>query len=149
MTFVEPMTWREPTDHSSNSYFYIYMMLAVRKGLSNKKKQSVRYPNILSAIRPVPHREGLPVPDAPESFSHESDEEENEDCSPGPSMSNDPDFDQESSSEPHLITKGELHNLVRDLELPKNKAELLGSRLQQWNLLAADVRVSKFCDRQK
>ncbi len=112
------------------------MMPQVGKGLSKKKKQSVQYPNIPSAIRPVSHREGLPVPDAPESFSLESDEEddedeeENEDCSPGPSMSKDPDFDQETFSEPHLITQGELHDLVRDLKLPKNKVELLGSRLQ-------------------
>ncbi len=61
----------------------------------------------------------------------DEDEEENEDCSAGPSMSNDPDFDQESFSEPHLITQGELDDFVRDLELPNNKAELLGSQLQQ------------------
>ncbi len=72
----------------------------------------------------VPHGEGLPVPDASESFSLESDEEddkdeeENEDCSTGPSMSNDPVFDQESSSEPHLITQGELYDLLRDLGYP-------------------------------
>ncbi len=42
-----------------------------------------------------------------------------------------------------------MHDLVRDLELPKNKAELLGSWLQQWNLLTADVRVSKFRDCQQ
>ncbi len=95
----------------------------------------MQYPNNASAIRPVPYIEGLPVANVPESFSLETDEEENENCSPGPSMLNDPDFDQESSSEPHLITQSELHDLVRDLELTKNKAELLGSRLQQWNLL--------------
>ncbi len=66
-----------------------------------------------------------------------------------PSISNDLDFDQESSSEPHLITQGELHDFLRHLELPNNKAELLGSRLQQCNLLAADVRVSKFRDCQQ
>ncbi len=41
-------------------------------------------------------------------------------------MSNDPDFDQESSSEPHLITQGELNDLVSDLELPKNKVRVVG-----------------------
>ncbi len=107
------ITWREPTDHSSNCYFC--MMLLVGKGLSKKKKQSVQYPNMPSAIRPVPHGEELPVPDAPESFLLESDEEddedeeENEDYRTGPSMSNDPDFDQESFSEPHLMTQGELY----------------------------------------
>ncbi len=104
-------------------------MPPVGKYLSKKKKKSVQYPTIPSVIHPVPLEEGLPVPDAPESFSLESDEEENQDCSPGPSMSNDPDFDQESSCEPHLITQGELHDLVRDLELSKNKAGILGFQL--------------------
>ena len=149
MPFAVPMIWREPTDHTSNCYFC--MVPPVGKGVSKKKKWTVHYPNIPSAIRPVPHGEGLPVPDAPESFSLESDEEEEEDetSGPEPSMSQDPHFLPSSSSEPHLITQGELNDLVRDLELPKSKAELLGSRLQQWNLLAGDVRVSMFRDRQK
>ena len=45
-----------------------------------------------------------------------------------------PDFElPHSSPEPHLISQSLLDNLVRDLELPKGKAEMLGSRLQQWN----------------
>lgn len=44
-----------------------------------KKNQSVQYANIPSAIRPLPHGEGLPVPDAPESFSLESEEEDDVD----------------------------------------------------------------------
>jgi hypothetical protein len=36
------------------------------------------------------------------------------------------------SSEPHNLTEIELNNLIRDLELPQNKAEFLASRLQQW-----------------
>ena len=35
----------------------------------------------------------------------------------------------------HRNTHEELNDLVRDLDLTKSKAELLGSRLQQWNLL--------------
>ncbi len=77
MPFALPMTWRELTDFSNNCYFC--MMPPVRKRLSKKKKRSVQYLNILSAIRIVPHGEGLPVHDAPESFSLESDEEDNED----------------------------------------------------------------------
>ena len=38
---------------------------------------------------------------------------------------------------------------MEDLELPKIKAELLGSRHQQWNIVAEDVRISKYRDRQK
>ena len=38
----------------------------------------------------------------------------------------------------------ELNDLIRDLDLPKSKAELLGSRLQQWNLLKENVRISVY-----
>ncbi|XP_076031864.1 uncharacterized protein LOC143019766 [Oratosquilla oratoria] len=143
MPFGVPMTWREPTNHTNNCYFC--MVPPVRNGMSTKKKLSIVYPDIPSAIRPVPHREGLPVPDALTSVTVESDEEsgeedEKEDNSAG--LQSDPNFNEAHSSRPHLITQGELHDLVRDLQLPKNKAELLGSRLQQWNLLAADVNIS-------
>ena len=47
------------------------------------------------------------------------------------------------------MSQNELNDLVRDLELPKTKPKLLGSRLQQWNLLADGVRISKYRDRQK
>ena len=44
----------------------------------------------------------------------------------------------------HKITEGELNDLIRDLELSKNKAELLASKLQQWNLLHHSVKVTTF-----
>ena len=149
MPFAVPMTWREPTYHIINCYFC--KMPPVGKGLSKKKKLTVQYLNIPSAILPVPHGEGLPVPDAPEPFSLESDEEDEEDetSGPEPSMSHDPDCVPSSSPEPHIITQCELNDLVGDLVLPNSKAELLGSRLQQWHLLAGDVWVSYFRDRQK
>ena len=49
----------------------------------------------------------------------------------------------------HTSYQCELNDLVRDLELPKSKAELLGPRLQQWNLLESDVRISLFRRHQK
>lgn len=48
---------------------------------------------------------------------------------------------------PHLINQCELNDLVKDLGLSKEKAELLGSRLQEWNLFARGVTVSSFTKR--
>ena len=44
----------------------------------------------------------------------------------------------------HRITQEELNYLISDLDLPKSKAELLDSRLQQWNLLKENVGISLY-----
>ena len=50
----------------------------------------------------------------------------------------DPDDDHDGDQD----SQSELDDLVRNLELPKSKPELLGSRLQQWNLLESDASIS-------
>jgi len=52
-----------------------------------------------------------------------------------PAASRDADYFPSTDSSNHKITEGELNDLIGDLQHPKNKAELLASRLQQWNLL--------------
>jgi len=46
-----------------------------------------------------------------------------------------------SSNEPHLLTQGDLNDIVRDMNLSKKQAELLSSRLKGWNLLHEDTKV--------
>ena len=53
----------------------------------------------------------------------------------------DPDSD---IKKPHLISQTELDYLVRDLSLSKEKSELLGSRLKEWNLLQSGATVLHF-----
>jgi hypothetical protein len=52
------------------------MVPPIQKGITKKKTWTVQYPNISSAIRPVPQGEGLPIPESPDRFSLDSDEEE-------------------------------------------------------------------------
>jgi len=52
-----------------------------------------------------------------------------------------------TDSSNHKITEGELNDLITDLKLPKNKAELLAPRLQQWNLLHHSAKVTTFSTR--
>ena len=40
------------------------------------------------------------------------------------------------------ITQAEVNDLVLNFELPTTKAQLLGSRFQQWEVLEKDVKVS-------
>lgn len=48
-----------------------------------------------------------------------------------------------------LFTQSELNDLVRDLDLPKEATELLGSRLNEKNLLAPRTKFSFFRNREK
>jgi len=96
------------------------------------------YPNIPSAIWSVPHGDGLPVPEPPDNFAMYSDEEDSVSSNSEeqqPSDSRDADYLPSTDFSSHKFTEGEISDLIMDLKLPINKAELLASRLQQWNLL--------------
>jgi hypothetical protein len=72
------MVWREQMNHISDCYFC--MVPPLRQGFSKKKKWTLCYPNLPSAMRPVPHGEGHPVPEPPEIVTLESEKEEDEIC---------------------------------------------------------------------
>jgi galactose-1-phosphate uridylyltransferase len=144
MPFAIAMVWSEQTNHISDCYFC--MVPPLRQGFSKKKKKwTLCYPNLPSAMRPVPHGEGRPIPEPPEIITMESEKEEDDEiCDISePSTSKDYEFAHNvMSAEPHSITQNDLNDLVRDLEL-------LASRLQQWNLLDDIVKMSAFRSRQK
>jgi hypothetical protein len=48
----------------------------VSGAITKKKKWAVVYPNIPSAVRPVPHGEGISVPEPPKEFTIDSDDED-------------------------------------------------------------------------
>jgi len=114
------------------------------------KNRTANYPNISSAIRPVSHTEGLPVPVPLQQVILDSGDEptENREKTPQPLISADAEFTADLQlNEFHRITQHELNDPIRDLDLRKRKAELLGSRLQQWDLLTENVRVSVYRER--
>ena len=122
MPFAVPMVWREQKDHTTDCYF----CLTKTSGMSKKSKYTIKYPSLPSAIRPVPHCLDLPVPKPPKEWT--IDDDSSHDDEPDPmEHGNDSDFEPTTSNEVHLISKGELNDLVRDLNLSKNQAQLLGS----------------------
>ena len=114
-----PMFWREPRNHSDDFYFYS----CNEQGYSTKNKKQIRYPNMDWALRLVPHGPGIPIPQAPQSLNDlPSPERESEE-----SLSNE--FQVDNSSGPQQFSQAELNDLIQDLGLPKQSAELLGSSL--------------------
>jgi hypothetical protein len=150
MPFAVPVVWREPSNHATDCYFC--MVPPVSGGITKKKKWTIVYPNIPSALRPVSHGEENNVPETPKGFTIDSEDEE--ECeftsgSPEPPASTEPHVfhSRSSAPQPHILTQDELDDLVSDLELIKSKPELPGSRLKQWNLLEKNFRISSFRSR--
>ena len=98
-------------NHVSNCYFFLTNVL----GHSSKSKRPIEYPNLPSALRPLPHDDslsvGLPNPRAVLTIGDvgETVTKETEDCI-------DLDFQPLECREPHLLTQPELkfNDLVRD-----------------------------------
>ena len=127
------MIWREQRDHTTDCYFCITSV----KGFNGKNKKSITYPNLPSAIRPIAHSDDIPVPiqpvSLPDSDSTSSDGDSNEDNLY---------YQPENTQIRHIISQVELNDLVRDLRLTKGQSELLASRLQEWNLLEDETKVT-------
>lgn len=136
--FGVPMIWRESRNHGDDCYFCSCNI----QGYNAKNKKDICYPNMQSALRPVPHGPGIPVPVPPHNF----------DDLPEPSESESEQLDDEFQVEdcgPQQFSQEELNDLVRDLGLSKESAELLGSRLQEKNLLRSGTSFSWYRSREK
>ena len=102
----------------------------------------MEYPNLKSAIRPVPHSKEIPVPDPPnDSVVYDSDDEfEVEE-----GLSADENFvTKAEENTPELLSQQDLNDLVRDLNLTKHQSEVLVSRLKEKKVLTSDARITKF-----
>jgi hypothetical protein len=89
----------------------------------------------------------VPVPQQKYTRILDSDDEptKNREKTPQPSTSTDAVFTADLHfNKVQRITQEELNYPIRGLDLPKSKAELLGSRLQQWNLLKENIRISVY-----
>ncbi|KAI6653894.1 hypothetical protein LOD99_3070 [Oopsacas minuta] len=144
LSYGIPMIWREPQNHISDCYF----CMANISGFNAKTKSLIKYPNLHSAIRPVPHSIDVPVP----KFTNLDVISEIDDCETRDSLiREDEDFIPcvlSRSNSPQLFNQSELNDLVRDLDLPKESAELLGSRLKEKNLLLPETKFYSYRNRE-
>ena len=135
------MVWREQSGFVTDCYF---CMTNIR-GFFRKSKSKIFYSVCKSAIKPVPYDPDLPIPQPPiekeDTLSVDgrarTGTESEEDL-----IESDTSFQQESAS--LFINQKRLNYLVRDLYLCKEKTEVLGSRLQQWNRLEPGTTILSF-----
>ena len=133
------MVWREPRNHADHCYFCLTNITGFNA--SSRKKNN--YPNLRSAMRPVP----VPTPPVNKDLLSSSDEEmpSREDSAESISLEDiESTYSGTSGNEPHWITQEDPNNLARDLYLSKQQSELLASRLKQRILVQEDVRITSF-----
>ena len=117
--FGIPMIWRKPKNHVDDCYFCAVNI----GGYNSKNKKEIFYPNLPSALRPVPHDDSIPTP-VPKNIADITAEIES-------SSESDDDTDTvryvpDNREIAQTFSQAELNDLVRDLNLPKISAELLG-----------------------
>jgi hypothetical protein len=118
MPFAIHMVWRETVDHASDCYFCLTSIA----GVTTKSNHSVRYPNLPSGMRPVPHSAELPIPNPPTNMTLSDSESSDEDKGQAnKNVDYDPAFAEAcSSNEQHLLAQGDMY-IIRDLKLSKSK----------------------------
>ena len=115
MPFASPMKWREPKDHFQDCCF----CLVNAKVFSSKHRKKTTYPNIDSALRPVPHDPSMPSLLPPEdglaSVADEVVFDENRNLAP--SDLTDFEYEPEEKLKPTLFSQEQLNDLTSDLAL--------------------------------
>ena len=130
LRFGIPMISREPKNHFDDCHF-----CAVNtKGINRKNRNSLVYPNLESAIRPIPHCHEIPVlvfKGLPELELPGSEEDQASILSTDSSVDTVSDVGFPPSLLPQLFSQGELNDLTTDFNLSKESSELLASRLKK------------------
>ena len=106
------------------------------------------YPNLNSAIRPIPHCNEITVPVFKGLLELELPGSEEDQASISPidsSVDTVSDVGFPPSSLAQLFSQGGLNDLTRDLNLSKESSELLASRLREKNLFRPVITFCRTC----
>jgi hypothetical protein len=105
----------------------VILLFCYVKGYNCKNKKVILYPNLPSDLRPIVHILEVRVHQPTEIFEDAS-------ANSSDSVGDDEEFQCHTESQSsQIFTQSELNNVRRDFGLPKEKAELLGSRLKEKN----------------
>ena len=143
------MTWREPTHHTTDCYFY----LVNTKGIGKKNRHKISYPSISSGIRPICtlmscqsqflkdffHLKMWVVTKSKRLLMKLKKYFQNLAIL----------LMRPHSQTPQQFSQPELNDLVCDLGLSKNAVEVLASRLQEKNQLIHITKESYYRNREQ
>ena len=150
LPFGIDMVLREPKEHLTDCYF----CLVNTKGIGSKNRLNISYPRILSAIRPVLHSYEFPPPVFNGFVSSEDEKTESEEEHMEMEYKKTDTKSEVSSTESkkavsQQFNQLELNGLVQDLDLSKQVAGILASRLNEKHVLHSSEKVSFYGKRDK
>lgn len=144
LKFGVPMVWREPRNHVDDCYFCLVSIT----GINKKNHSKWTYPDLPSARRPIAHSDEVPIPTFHQLPMLSDDEVHHSDALDDEGDTSDCDYEGASSS-PQRFNQNELSDLIRDLSLSKEAAELLASRLNEKNLLNPGTKITFYRKREQ
>lgn len=149
LKFTKPMVWGQP-ENKENCYF----CMTKTKGYNNLNLHKITYANVSSVTKPIiSSTENVDAEDEKADLCSSLHEMEIDGASEeyksngGTSESDNVRSEDEyglsnNKTEPQTFNQEELSDLIRELGLPKDGAELLASRLKEKNLLSKGTKVS-------
>ena len=123
LNFGIPMVWGEPTNHVTDCNFCAVDVT----GINRKDRDSLKYPDLQLARRPVAHCNEISVP-----IFGELPDISDEDASSVEGHEGEKEVVLEDDA-PHPFSQKELNDLFFDLNLSKDSAKLLAPRLKKKN----------------
>ncbi|KAK3889696.1 hypothetical protein Pcinc_006262 [Petrolisthes cinctipes] len=115
------------------------------QGINRKNKHLVQYPEVPPAIKPVPHGPEVPIPE-PDVIMEASSNTEFSDATNSDESGA---YKPVDDDQPMPLTQAELNDLTRDLNLSRESAQLLGSRIRDKCLLAPETTFYWCRDRER
>lgn len=151
LKFTKPMVWGQPKNKED-----CYFCMTKRKEYNSLNVHKITYANVSSVTKPIiSSTENVDVEDEEVNLSSSLDEMEidkasDEEYESNGGISESDNFESEDeyvpsnkkNTEPQTFNQEELNNLIRELGLLKDGAELLALRLKEKNLLSKGTKVS-------
>ena len=135
LAFGVPMVGREPKGHGKECYFCSYIV----DGYNVKNKHKIQYPNLPCAMQPIPHVPCVPIPLSPRVVLETVEDSDREKSWSVNQLTESSEYECDDDQQPKPFNQVELNDLVRDLNLPKASALILGSRLKAKRMLSTDT----------